>query len=212
MYVEVAPSRGSPPTILLREGRREGSKVRKRTLANLSAWAPALLDRSASPQRSAVLAMIAQRLLRPASKLTTTRLWHSTTLAAELALEHADEGHLYAAMDWLLEHQDCIQRRQARRPDRRLRPAGRRRSSRSPRRHDQHRRGAPPGPRPEHRPEIRDPGPLVQRDHDDFERERATPEIELGLAVSDGDAAVIEMAEHMRAAVPGRPRRGSESS
>ena len=46
---------------------------------------PALLDRSPSPQRSAVLAMIAQRLLHPASKLATTRLWHCTTLAAELA-------------------------------------------------------------------------------------------------------------------------------
>lgn len=36
-----------------------------------------LLDRSPSPQRSAVLAMIAQRLFRPASKLATTRLWYS---------------------------------------------------------------------------------------------------------------------------------------
>ena len=76
---------------------------------------PALLDRSPSPQRSAVLAMVAQRLLQPASKLATTRLWHSTTLPAELALEDADEEHLYAAMDWLLERQDRIQRRLARR-------------------------------------------------------------------------------------------------
>ena len=161
MYVEVVPNRGSPPAILLREGKREGSKVRKRTLANLSGWPPAkvdalrkllknlplvspdqafsivssrphghvelvlqafrrlglpaLLDRSPSPQRSAVLAMIAQRLLQPASKLATTRLWHSTTLAAELALEDADEETLYAAMDWLLQRQDRIQRRLARR-------------------------------------------------------------------------------------------------
>ena len=161
MYVEVVPNRGSPPAILLREGKREGSKVRKRTLANLSGWPPAkvdalrkllknlplvspdqafsivssrphghvelvlqafrrlglpaLLDRSPSPQRSAVLAMIAQRLLQPASKLATTRLWHSTTLAAELALEEADEETLYAAMDWLLQRQDRIQRRLARR-------------------------------------------------------------------------------------------------
>ena len=59
--------------------------------------------------------MVAQRLLQPASKLATTRLWHSTTLAAELALEDAHEEHLYAAMDWLLERQDRIQRRLARR-------------------------------------------------------------------------------------------------
>ena len=36
MYVEAVPSRNSRPQILLREGRREGAKVRKRTLANLT--------------------------------------------------------------------------------------------------------------------------------------------------------------------------------
>src|SRR5271169_53315 len=38
MYIETVPNRNSPPAILLREGWREGSKTRKRTLANLSAW------------------------------------------------------------------------------------------------------------------------------------------------------------------------------
>ncbi len=40
MYVEVVPNRRSRPAILLREGWREGAKVRKRTLANLSDWPP----------------------------------------------------------------------------------------------------------------------------------------------------------------------------
>jgi len=40
MYIEAVPNRGSRPTILLREGWREGKKVRKRTLANLSDWDP----------------------------------------------------------------------------------------------------------------------------------------------------------------------------
>ena len=40
MYVEVVPNRGSPPAVLLRESVREGPKIRKRTLANLSAWPP----------------------------------------------------------------------------------------------------------------------------------------------------------------------------
>jgi hypothetical protein len=40
MYIERVPNRNSPPAILLREGWREGSKVRKRTLANLSHWPP----------------------------------------------------------------------------------------------------------------------------------------------------------------------------
>ncbi len=37
MFIEIVPNRGSPPAVLLREGWREGKKVRKRTLANLSA-------------------------------------------------------------------------------------------------------------------------------------------------------------------------------
>ena len=40
MYVEVVPNRGSPPAVLLRESVREGPRIRKRTLANLSAWPP----------------------------------------------------------------------------------------------------------------------------------------------------------------------------
>ena len=34
MYVETVPNRNSPPAILLREGWREGKRVRKRTIAN----------------------------------------------------------------------------------------------------------------------------------------------------------------------------------
>jgi hypothetical protein len=37
MHIHVVPNRGSAPTVLLRESYREGSKVGKRTLANLSA-------------------------------------------------------------------------------------------------------------------------------------------------------------------------------
>ena len=36
MHIHIAPNRGSPPTVLLRVSYREGAKVRKRTLANLS--------------------------------------------------------------------------------------------------------------------------------------------------------------------------------
>jgi hypothetical protein len=38
MYVAVVPNRGSAPAILLRESYREGSKVKNRTLKNLSDW------------------------------------------------------------------------------------------------------------------------------------------------------------------------------
>lgn len=44
MYVDVVPNRNSPPAILLRESIREGRKIRKRTLANLSHWPPAQIE------------------------------------------------------------------------------------------------------------------------------------------------------------------------
>lgn len=44
MYIERVPNRNSPPAILLRESFREGSTVRKRTLANLSTWPPELVE------------------------------------------------------------------------------------------------------------------------------------------------------------------------
>jgi len=41
MYVARVPNRNSPAAFLLREGWREGGKVKTRTLANLSHWSPA---------------------------------------------------------------------------------------------------------------------------------------------------------------------------
>src|SRR3954467_6832759 len=44
MFIQVIPNRGSPPAILLRESYREGGKVKKRTLCNLTHWPPSLLE------------------------------------------------------------------------------------------------------------------------------------------------------------------------
>ena len=44
MHIESVPNRNSPPAILLRESYREGGKVRKRTLCNLSHWDPAHIE------------------------------------------------------------------------------------------------------------------------------------------------------------------------
>ena len=44
MYIATVPNRGSPPALLLREGYREGGKVKNRTLANLSKWPPPKID------------------------------------------------------------------------------------------------------------------------------------------------------------------------
>jgi hypothetical protein len=137
MFIATIPNRGSPPAILLREGYREGGKVKTRTLANLSKlpaeaiavlrqvlkgrqMVPAdelfeivedgsrahghveavliamrrldfwgLINSRPSRQRDLVVAMVAARLLKPQSKLATTRWWSSTTLPEMLGLDQA---------------------------------------------------------------------------------------------------------------------------
>jgi transposase len=159
MHIEAVPNRGSHPTILLRQSYREGKKVRKRTLANLTALAPDVIEtlkralrgerlvgsdqaftieRSIphghvkavvgtirklgldtiiasrrSRQRDLVVGMLAERLLHGCSKLASTRLWHTTTLAEELSVQDADVDELYEAMDWLLEGQERIEKKLA---------------------------------------------------------------------------------------------------
>jgi transposase len=159
MHIDAVPNREARPTYLLRESFREGKRVRKRTLANLSTLsdeqieairrvlrgeplcAPAalfeivgsrphghvqavavamqrlqverLLAARPSRERDVVCAMIAARVLAPHTKLATTRWWHTTTLADEFGVAQADEDDLYAAMDWLLAHQDTIQKKLA---------------------------------------------------------------------------------------------------
>ena len=44
MYIDTVPNRNSPPAVLLRESVREGKRIRKRTLANLSNWHPARVE------------------------------------------------------------------------------------------------------------------------------------------------------------------------
>ena len=66
-------------------------------------------------ERDLVVAMIAERLIHPCSKLATTRRWHATSLAEELGVEDADEDDLYEAMDWLLARQQRIEKKLAQR-------------------------------------------------------------------------------------------------
>ena len=74
-----------------------------------------LLSTRPCAERQRVLAMIAARILRPKSKLATTRWWDTTTLPELFELDACDEQALYAAMDWLLERQDAIQGKLAQR-------------------------------------------------------------------------------------------------
>jgi transposase len=72
-----------------------------------------LVASKACPERDLVQAMVAARILCPATKLATTRLWHQSTLAQEFGVSEANEDALYAAMDWLLAGQDRIQKKLA---------------------------------------------------------------------------------------------------
>jgi len=159
MHIDVVPNREARPTYLLRESFRDGKRVRKRTLANLSALSDAqiaalrsvlrgeplcapsslfevlasrphghvqavaaamralgierLLAARPAPERDVVCALIAARIVAPHTKLATTRWWHTTTLAQDFGVAACDENDVYAAMDWLLAHQDTIQKKLA---------------------------------------------------------------------------------------------------
>ena len=77
------------------------------------------LDPKHSIERDLVVAMIVARILEPSSKLATARgLGQDARLSAlvqELDLPDVNERDLYAALDWLYERQDAIERRLARR-------------------------------------------------------------------------------------------------
>lgn len=70
-----------------------------------------LLGSKPCRERDLLVAMLVQRLLDPASKLATTRLWHNSTLAEELSVEDANEDELYQALDWLLARQAQIEKK-----------------------------------------------------------------------------------------------------
>jgi transposase len=74
-----------------------------------------LIASEPSRRRSLVIAMIAERLIFPSSKLANTRHWHDTTLAEELDVADATADQLYDAMDWLLERQSVIENKLAKR-------------------------------------------------------------------------------------------------
>ena len=82
--------------------------IRKLGLEELIASKP-------SPERDLVIAMVAERILFPSSKLAHTRHWHGTTLAEEMDVAYATEDHLYEAMDWLLKRQGAIEKKLAQR-------------------------------------------------------------------------------------------------
>jgi Transposase DDE domain len=75
---------------------------------------PGLLG-PAGRDRDLAMALIVARVLRPASKLATTRWWTDTTLAVDLGVADATTDEVYAAMDWLVGRQDAIERTLARR-------------------------------------------------------------------------------------------------
>jgi hypothetical protein len=74
-----------------------------------------LLGRERCRERDLIVALICQRLIGAGSKLSATRRFGQTTLAECLDLGTVKEAELMAALDWLLERQERIERTLARR-------------------------------------------------------------------------------------------------
>ena len=103
MHVHIVPNRGSPPTVLLRESYREGHKVGKRTLANLSSLSAAQIEAIRAALRGETLQSGAQRFEAIASPayghvqavaLSMQRLGFASLLASK----HCVERDLVLAM------------------------------------------------------------------------------------------------------------------
>ena len=73
---------------------------------------PALLG-PACRQRDLAVALIVSRVLRPGSKLSTLTWWPETTLGVDLDVAGASTDEVYAAMDWLVDRQDGIEKQLA---------------------------------------------------------------------------------------------------
>lgn len=64
-------------------------------------------------ERDIVLAVLAQRLVEPATKLRSVREFEVTTVAEEFGVEGTTADQVYAAMDWLLGRQARIEKKLA---------------------------------------------------------------------------------------------------
>jgi hypothetical protein len=73
---------------------------------------PTLLG-PACRSRDLVLALIISRVIDPASKLATLAAWPDTTLGVDLGVADASTDEIYAAMDWLVNRQDKIEKKLA---------------------------------------------------------------------------------------------------
>jgi hypothetical protein len=62
-----------------------------------------------SRERDLAMALVVSRVVRPASKLSTTRWWSDTTLGVDLSIADASTDEVYAAMDWLVDRQGAIE-------------------------------------------------------------------------------------------------------
>jgi hypothetical protein len=73
---------------------------------------PGLLG-PAGRSRDLVLGLIISRVIRPASKLSTLSRWADCTLGPDLGVAGASTDEVYAAMDWLADRQDAIEKKLA---------------------------------------------------------------------------------------------------
>jgi len=95
MHIHVVPNRGSPATVLLRESYREGSKVRKRTLANLSSLSSAQIDAIRATLLGQPLQPAAQPLAQPFEAIASPS--HGHVQAVALTLQRLGLAGLIAA-------------------------------------------------------------------------------------------------------------------
>ena len=106
--IDTIPNRGSPPTILLRRHWREGRRVRKETVANLTRHPPWLVE--------GIRAVVRAKAFLPdgGGRIEIRRsLPHghaAAILGAMLGFGGASGNEMLGMLDWLLDRQPWIER------------------------------------------------------------------------------------------------------
>ena len=108
-HVDVIPNRNSPPAILFRHAKREGKRIRRTTLANLSKLPPEIVNGIRALPKGG-------QVYRPLDDaLAIRRALPHGHVAALLGLGPVRGNEMLAMLDWLLSRQVWIEKSLARR-------------------------------------------------------------------------------------------------
>ncbi|MCE2437478.1 MAG: hypothetical protein J4F97_05650 [Pseudomonadales bacterium] len=108
--VDTIPNRNSPPTVLLREAWREGTRIRCRTLANVSKAPPEPVAGVRALVKGGVVVSGIDQVLNTCRSLPHGHVAATLGMAGELGLGEVRGNEMLSTLGWLRERQPWIER------------------------------------------------------------------------------------------------------